>query len=168
MSNYATCTPCLVPWQYRDKDEEMEEFVKSMSATGRFEQVAMDNTALESGANFETFRTVAVSQALVLAGVTARMAIVLILSGHPIDMSTLHWNGSSHFMSFWDFQLMPLWFLKGIVAAVPTIFCQLMLKSPITEMQVMSISVLWTWSCHCLGAGKTKKGRKNHIFLRHQ
>jgi hypothetical protein len=60
----------------------------------------MDNTALESGANFETFWTVAVSQALVLAGVTARMAMVLILSGHPIDMSTLHWNGSSHFMSF--------------------------------------------------------------------
>jgi membrane protease YdiL (CAAX protease family) len=111
-----------VPRRYRDKDEETEEFVKSISATGKLEHVAMENTDLESGADFGTFRTVAVSQALVLAGVTAGTAIILVLSGHPIDMSTLHWNGSSHYMSFWDFQLTPLRFLEGIVAAVPTIF----------------------------------------------
>jgi hypothetical protein len=38
------------------------------------------------------------------------------------------------------------------------------LKSPIKEMWVMSILVLWAWSCHCLGAERTEKGRKNPIF----
>ena len=82
----------------------------------------MANAAVGTGADFGTFRSVAMSQALVLVGVTAATAIVLALSGHPIDMSTLHWNGSSQYMSFWDFQVTPLRFLEGIVAATPMIF----------------------------------------------
>jgi hypothetical protein len=69
-----------------------------------------------------------------LSGVTAGTAIVLALSGNPIDMSTIYWNGSSHYMSFWDFQLTPLRFLEGFVAAVPAIFLSTLLKSPIKEM----------------------------------
>lgn len=109
-----------VPRRYRDKDEETEEFVTSMSAAGTVEQVA--NAAVGTGADFGTFRSVAMSQALVLVGVTAATAIVLALSGHGIDMSTLHWNGSSQYTSFWDFQLTPLRFLEGIAAATPMIF----------------------------------------------
>lgn len=54
----ATPEPTTGARRYRNKDEETEEFVKSMSAPRTIEQVAMDNTALGSGgADFRTFRS---------------------------------------------------------------------------------------------------------------
>lgn len=75
-----------------------------------------------TGADYTTLRAVATSQGLVLLGATAVSAIALAVTGHPIDMSALHWNGASEFFSFWEFKVTPLRLAEGILAAVPMIY----------------------------------------------
>lgn len=111
-----------IPRKYRDCDEETEEFVTSVAATAATEQVAASKPAQATGADHAALRAVAMSQALVLLGVTVATAIVLAVTDHPIDMSSLHWNGSSEFFSFWDFQVTPLRLVEGVVAAAPMIY----------------------------------------------
>jgi membrane protease YdiL (CAAX protease family) len=109
-----------IPRRYRDRDDETEEFVTSISATAAAEHVASPKPV--TGADHSTLRSVAMAQALVLLGVTIATASVLAVSGHPIDMSTLHWNGGTEFFSFWDFQVTPLRLVEGVLAAVPMIY----------------------------------------------
>ena len=109
-----------IPRRYRDRDDETEEFVTSISATAAAEQVASPKQV--AGADHPTLRSVAMSQALVLVVVTLATASVLAVSGHHFDMSTLHWNGSNEFFSFWDFQATPLRIVEGVLAAVPMIY----------------------------------------------
>lgn len=111
-----------MPRRYRDRDEETDEFLTSISATSAAEQVVAPKSAVVNGADYAAFQSVAMSQVFALLGVTLVTAIVLAVSGHPIDMSTLHWNGSNQFVPFWDFQATPLRLFEGIIAAAPMIF----------------------------------------------
>jgi len=110
------------PRRYRDRDEEAEEFMTSISATAAAEQVVTPKSVASIGADHPTLRSVAMSQALVLMGVTVTTAAVLAATGHPVDMSSLHWNGSSDFFSFWNFQATPLRLVEGVAAAAPMIY----------------------------------------------
>jgi membrane protease YdiL (CAAX protease family) len=111
-----------IPRRYRDRDEETEEYVTTRAATAVTEQVASSKHPAATGADFDALRSVAMSQALVLLGVTLTTAFVLAATGHPIDMSSLHWNGSNEFFSFWDFDVTPLRLAEGVIAAVPMVY----------------------------------------------
>lgn len=114
--------PRIARRYYRDGGDDTDDFVTSVSATAAAEQVATRKASHDTGADHSALRSVAMSQALVLIGVTLTTAGVLAWSGHPIDMSSLHWNGDNSFVSFWDFQMTPLRLVEGVAAAAPLIY----------------------------------------------
>jgi membrane protease YdiL (CAAX protease family)/Ca2+-binding EF-hand superfamily protein len=62
------------------------------------------------------------SQALTLFGVTAATAMTLAASGHPFDLSSIHWNGSAEFYSLWDLHLTTTRVIEGVIATVPLVY----------------------------------------------
>jgi membrane protease YdiL (CAAX protease family) len=106
------------PLRYRNRDEGADAFVTSGSKkTPTSKQVERS-----TGAHLTTIHSIATSQALALFGVTAATAIALAASGHPVDLSSIHWNGSTEFYSLWDFHLTTTRAIEGLIATVPLVY----------------------------------------------
>ena len=61
------------------------------------------------------------NQVLILALTTAIVAGVSVFSGNPFPISSLHWNESPAFHSFFDFQPTLLRMFQGVLATVPVV-----------------------------------------------
>jgi membrane protease YdiL (CAAX protease family) len=106
------------PLRYRNRDEEADEFVTSRTKNTQ----ASKQTERSTGAHLPTIHSIAMSQALALFCVTAATYMALAASGHPVDLSSFHWNGSTEFYSLWDFHLTTTRVIEGVIATVPLVY----------------------------------------------
>jgi hypothetical protein len=65
----------------------------------------------------------ATTQAFALLGVTSMTALVMVISGHGVDLNSIHWNGSDIFRALFDVSDLSGWrFFQGALAAIPVIY----------------------------------------------
>lgn len=119
----------VAPLYFRDRDAEDEAFTtivanKEQIPTSPVPDGASSVSTLrtsKSGVSFQLIRAICFSQAVMLFVATVAAAGMLFLSGNPVDLSLLHWNGAASFTSFWDFSVSPVRVVQGIVATLPMI-----------------------------------------------
>eukprot|EP00980_Cylindrotheca_fusiformis_P004528 scaffold961_cov122-Cylindrotheca_fusiformis.AAC.36 len=75
------------------------------------------------GVSMSLIRSIWYNQASILLLATSAAAGASLLFGgdSALDLSSLHWTGSQHFHSLFDWKITPLRLLEGLVAAIPLV-----------------------------------------------
>lgn len=94
-----------------------------------------------SGLNLDTLKSIAFSQAAIVAGVTALTALSMFMTGHAVNLNGLHWNGDHAFVSPWNFDLSLERMFEGVVVAGPLIVIENILRgSDNRDLSVVNLS----------------------------
>lgn len=104
--------------RYRTRDEVIDKFV----AVGSKKTPTSKQAEPSNAVHLPTIRSIAMSQALALFAVTTATAITFTASGHPADLSSIHWNGSNEFYFLWDFHFTTTRVIEGVIATVPLVY----------------------------------------------
>jgi membrane protease YdiL (CAAX protease family) len=110
------------PLHYRDRhasEEHMTDPISSSRPQSPSDDALSD--PYRSGISMSLIRAIWFNQASILLFATTMIAGMTLVSDGSVDFSSLHWNGSPTFHSFYDWDLTSLRVLEGFLATLPMI-----------------------------------------------
>lgn len=132
---------------YRDTVEDAEAVFNGLNSQ-QIQSQSDEQQPHKTGVQMGVIRTLAMSQTLALAGATAAAAMAMTLTGHPLDLNSIHWNGSENFRPLFDIVRNNGWrVVEGILAAVPVIYASSQVESA-NQRDLSQVNFSTISKCH--------------------
>ena len=97
-----------------------EELTKTYSAPTSSDAATAKESPTD-GVSMSLIKSIWFNQASILVFATVLASGVSFLFGHPVDFSSLHWNGSPDFHPFFNLDMTGLRLLEGFLATLPLV-----------------------------------------------